>query len=65
MTPDHKSQYCSLHKPCVCQKPVNDIDDHHNVEDNIAEMIIEEKVTRSTRYYKVCVQLFVQLFVHL
>ena len=39
----------------------NDIDDHHNVEDNIAEMIIEEKVTRSTRYYKVCVQLFVNL----
>ena len=24
MIPDYKSRYCSLHKPRVCQKPVND-----------------------------------------
>ena len=41
MTPDYKSRYCSLHKPRVCQKPVNDIDDIQNFEEDIAEMIIE------------------------
>lgn len=61
MTPDHKSRYCSLHKPRVCQKPVSDIDNCHNVEEDIAEMIIEEKVTRSTTYYKVCVHKLVHL----
>ena len=53
MTPDYKSRYCSLHKPHVCQKPVNDIDDEQNFEEDVAEMIIEQKVTRSKTYYKV------------
>ena len=55
MTPDYKSRYCSLHKPRVCQKPVNGIDDDQNFEEDIAEMIIEQKVTRSKTYYKVCI----------
>ena len=52
LTPELTSRYCSLHKPRVCTKPVDESTMTGNEED-IAEMILEERVTRSETYYKV------------
>lgn len=51
LTPDLRSRYCSLHKPRVCEKPQDD--DTSNSEEDIAEMIVEERITRSQTHYKV------------
>jgi len=51
LTPELKSRYCSLHKPRVCVKPQDDANEEDN--EDIAEMILEERVTRSVTYYKV------------
>lgn len=49
LTPEIKSRYCTLHKPRVCAKPLDD----GSSEEDIAEMILEERVTRSETHYKV------------
>ena len=61
LTPDLRSRYCSEHKPRVCMKPMDDTKDNSNVDtkEDVAEMIIAEKVTRSATYYQV--QLYLAL----
>jgi len=51
LTPELRSRFCSLHKPRVCTKP-DDATMTHDEQD-VAEMIIEERTTRSDTYYKV------------
>ena len=53
LTPELRSRYCALHKPRVCAKPLDDENTTCDGED-IAEMIVEERVTRSGTHYKVC-----------
>ena len=53
LTPELRSQYCSLHKPRVCAKPLDDTSSTTDSTEDIAEMILEERVTRSEIYYKV------------
>lgn len=56
LTPDLRSRYCSKHKPRVCMKPMDDTKDNNSKvdkEEDVAEMIIAEKVTRSATYYQV------------
>ena len=52
LTPELRSRYCYLHKPRVCTKPLDEADMTSN-EEGIAEMILEERVTRSATFYKV------------
>lgn len=61
LTPDLRSRYCSKHKPRVCVKPLDDAEDNSKAdkEEDVAEMIIAEKVTRSATYYQV--QLYLTL----
>lgn len=57
LTPELKSRYCSLHTPRLCRR-TEDVDTKASTDDqlsdDIAEMILEKKVTRSTTFYKVC-----------
>lgn len=55
LTPDVRSCYCSKHKPRICIKPMDDTKASSKVdkEEDVAEMIIAEKITRSATYYQV------------
>lgn len=55
LTPDKKSRYCSNHKPRVCVKPMDDTTDDSKVDkkEDVAEMILAERITRSATFYKV------------
>ena len=55
LTPDVRSRYYSKHKPRICIKPMNDTKASSKVdkEEDVAEMIIAEKITRSATYYQV------------
>ncbi len=48
LTPELKSRYCSLHTPRICVR-----EDDASTSEDIAEMILEKKVTRSSVFYKV------------
>ena len=63
LTPDKKSRYCSKHKPRVCVKPLDDITDACKVdkEEDVAEMILAERITRSATFYKVCMYVLLYL----
>lgn len=52
LTPELRLHYCYLYKPRVCIKPLDEAGMTSNEED-IAEMILEERVTRSATFYKV------------
>ena len=52
LTPELRSRYCHLHKPRVCTKLLDDANMTDGEED-IIEMILEERVTRSATLYKV------------
>ena len=65
LTPELKSRYCSLHTPRVCRRTEDEnASTNDPLSDDIAEMILEKKVTRSTTFYKVCTGVCLTILFH-
>ena len=51
-SPEHKSCYCNLHSPSVCEVPSDDARGKAKVTGVVAS-VLEEKTTQNVKYYKV------------